>query len=294
MRELGLGAAACSEGEDRLNIGVLSGKGGTGKTTVSTNLSVIMDADYIDCDVEEPNGFIFLNPEDIKAREVMVDYPYVDYDKCKLCGECVKTCQFNALAKVKEEIILFEKICHSCGACEIACKSGALSYKKRPVGVIEEGRSEDRKCKRGVLNVGEPTAVPVIRQLLDGVSGRLNIIDCAPGTSCNVVSSLQYVDAALLVTEPTEFGLHDLKMAVKLVRMFGIPFGVVINKDVPGENRIQKYCQAEGIPVFGTIPYDRCIAEEYSDGKMLARIDKFKEIFESIAYGVKGALMWSL
>lgn len=276
-----------------MNIGVLSGKGGTGKTTVSTNLSVTMGANYIDCDVEEPNGFIFLNPQNISTREVMVDYPYVDYSKCELCGQCVKACQFNALAKVKEDILLFEKLCHSCGACEIACKSGALSYRKRAIGVIEEGRSGGRSCKRGVLNVGEPMAVPVIRELLSNLYDGLNIIDCAPGTSCNVVSSLQYADAALLVTEPTEFGLHDLKMAVQLVRMLDIPFGVVVNKNLPGEYKIQRYCEEESISVLGAIPYDRDAAQRYSDGKMLIETSEYRDAFKEIAHRVKKVLPWN-
>lgn len=276
-----------------MNIGVLSGKGGTGKTTVSTNLSYTMGANYIDCDVEEPNGFIFLNPKDIKVREVLVDYPYVDDSKCKVCGECVKVCQFNALARVKKDIMLFQKLCHGCGACEIVCKPGALSYRKRPIGVIEEGKLEDKSCSRGVLNVGEPTAVPVIRELLSNLHDGLNIIDCAPGTSCNVVNSLQYADYVLLVTEPTEFGLHDLKMAVQLVRMLNIPFGVIINKSIPNEYRIHKYCEEECIPILGVIPYDRQAARKYSDGKMLIEIKEYKSIFEAIAQRVKEALTWN-
>ena len=275
-----------------MNIGVLSGKGGTGKTTVSTNLSIIMNANYIDCDVEEPNGFIFLNPDGIESKEVMVDYPYIDDIKCKICGECVKVCQFNALARVKQDIILFQKLCHSCGACEIACKYSALSYRKRTIGVMEKGKHADISCIRGVLNVGEPTAVPVIRELMNSIHNGLNIIDCAPGTSCNVVSSLKYIDYAVLVTEPSEFGLHDLKMAVQLVRKFNIPFGVVINKNIPEENKIQNYCDKEHIPVIGKIPYDRWAAVEYSNGKMLMGNEAFKIIFKEIACKIKEASKW--
>lgn len=276
-----------------MNIGVLSGKGGTGKTTVSTNLSIIMGANYIDCDVEEPNGFIFLNPGNIKSREVMADYPYIDDSRCSMCGECAKVCRFNALARVKEDIILFEKLCHGCGACEIVCKSGALSYRKRVIGVIEEGKLGDINCTRGVLNVGEPMAVPVIRELLKGIPGGLNIIDCAPGTSCNVASSLQYMDAALLVTEPTAFGLHDLAMAVRLVRTFDIPFGVIVNKDVPGEYRIHKYCEKERIPLLGTIPYDINAAREYSNGRMLVETGGYRDIFNKIADRIKEVPAWN-
>jgi MinD superfamily P-loop ATPase len=276
-----------------MNIGILSGKGGTGKTTVSTNLSIVMGANYIDCDVEEPNGFIFLNPENIKSREVKVDYPYIDDSKCKLCRECIKACQFNALAEVKNDIILFQKICHSCGACKIACRFNALSYKKRAIGIIEEGRLNDNICKRGLLNIGEPSAVPVIRELLNDIGKELNILDCAPGTSCNVISALKYVDGVVLVTEPTEFGLHDLNMAVQLARMFKLTFGVIINKSLPEDNRIQKYCEKECIPVLGDIPYSRDAAQKYSEGKMLIEIKEYNKIFNEIAQNVKKVLPWN-
>lgn len=285
--------AGDSEGEDRLNIAILSGKGGTGKTTVSTNLSTIIGANYIDCDVEEPNGFIFLNPSQIKREEVKVNYPVVDSSRCTLCGNCAKVCQFNALVRTKKEIILFEKLCHGCSACDIACKHSALTFGKRTIGIVEEGKCGNLICKRGVLNVGEPMAVPVIKKLLKNLLQGTNLIDCAPGTSCNVVNSLQYADGAILVTEPSSFGLHDLKMAVQLVRNFNLPFGVIINKYNAEDERIQKYCEQEDINILGIIPYRREAAKVYSLGKMIVEMPEYKEKFKEIAKRLREVFPWN-
>ena len=164
-----------------MNIAVLSGKGGTGKTTISTNLALALNANYIDCDVEEPNGFLFLKPNIDNTKKVMVEYPVIDEDKCTDCGACVDVCQFNALASTGNGILLFEKLCHGCGACKLPFKYGALDYAEREVGRIQRGMGHGINCSRGILNVGEPMAVPVIRSILRNLEGRLNIIDCPPG-----------------------------------------------------------------------------------------------------------------
>lgn len=277
-----------------MNIAVLSGKGGTGKTTVSTNLALALKSNYIDCDVEEPNGFIFLKPKVDKTEAVMVEYPIIDDDKCTACSACVEACQFNALAKVNDDIMLFEKLCHGCGACKIVCKYNAVIYNKREIGKIESGKVRNINCSRGILNISEPMAVPVIRQLLKSLSDKdINIIDCPPGTSCNVVNALKYADAAILVTEPSEFGFHDLKMAVELVKMYNIPFGIVINKDDDRDNVVKKYCREDKIKIIGTIPYKKDTAIIYSKGKVLYDDLHHKTVFDRLSKEVREVLLWN-
>lgn len=275
-----------------MNIAVLSGKGGTGKTTVSTNLALALEANYIDCDVEEPNGFIFLNPEINTRKDVEVEIPDIDKNKCILCGDCARVCKFNALAKGKHRLILFEKLCHSCGACSLVCKQEAIKYRKRAIGVIEEGKKDKILVKRGILNIGEPMAVPVLKELLLNLSEEdLNILDSSPGTSCNVVTTLQYADKAILVTEPTAFGLHDLKMAVKLVKQLKIPFGIIINKYNEENQYLKEYIEWENITILGKIPFRRDIAERYSTGKTLIDIDEYGEIFNNIRENIREVLL---
>ncbi|WP_124066201.1 ATP-binding protein [Clostridium sp. E02] len=274
-----------------MNIAVLSGKGGTGKTTVSTNLAVTLGIDYVDLDVEEPNGFIFLNPLIKKQENVSVEYPVVDQSKCVLCGACAKVCQFHAMAKAGKEIVIFEKLCHDCGACQIVCKTNALSYAKRSIGTMELGTSGEITCYRGVLNVGEPMAVPVIRKVLKALPKENHLLDCPPGTSCNVVASLNHADAAILITEPTEFGLHDLKMAVELVKRYKIPYGIIINKDDGQDNLIKQYCQKNHISLFGVVPYSMEAAAFYSKGIMLYEDEFYKTIFNGIALRVQEAFL---
>jgi MinD superfamily P-loop ATPase len=276
-----------------MNIAILSGKGGTGKTTVSTNLAMTLKVSYVDCDVEEPNGFIFLNPSIQNRDDVFAGYPIIDKESCVLCGACTKACQFNAMAKAGKEIVVFEKLCHDCGACKLVCKTGALTYAKRLIGKLESGSVKEINCRRGILNIGEPMAVPVIRELLGGLPEKDHLIDCPPGTSCNVVNALKYADAAILVTEPSEFGLHDLNMAIELVKLYHIPYGIIINKDDGTDNLIKKYCTKNKITLLGTLPYSMEAAALYSKGIMLNEDDNYRKIFTRIAERIKEAFSWS-
>lgn len=277
-----------------MNIAVLSGKGGTGKTTVSTNLALLLDANYIDCDVEEPNGFIFLSPQITNKKEVKVETPRIDEDKCILCGKCAETCKFNAIAKAKDKIVLFKKLCHSCGACGLVCPTEAIDYVKRTTGIVEEGKKNNMILRRGLLNIGEPIAIPILRELLSDLPEKdINILDSPPGTSCNVINTLQNANKAILVTEPTAFGLHDLKMAVELVQSLDISFGLIINKYDEKNKYLNEYIEKEKIDVLGYIPFRRDIAESYSKGQTLLDVDEYKEAFQNIRVNIEEVLLWS-
>ncbi len=270
---------------------VLSGKGGTGKTLIATNLALLMKAIYVDADVEEPNGFIFLKPKLNNVRQIEVEIPKIDSLKCQPCYKCVSFCEFNALAIAKKKILVFNKLCHSCGGCKIVCQYGALTYKKKKIGIIEEGQTGHLKCLRGVLEVGEAISSFLIKELLANLNDDLHIIDGAPGTSCNVLNTLRYADYAILVTEPTEFGIHDLKRALKLVENFKIPFGVVINKVFEEDNLIKRYCQHNKIKILGNLKYDKGIAKLYSKGLLLINDKKYKSIFNDLRNQLKEHLL---
>ena len=276
-----------------MNLCILSGKGGTGKTTVSVNLARMMGANYVDCDVEEPNGFLFLHPEGVASREVRMDYPVISKEKCTLCGKCVHACAFHALANTKSEVMLFEQLCHGCRACSIVCPEGAITYGARTIGTVEMGRSGGIACMRGVLNVGEHMGVPVIRELMRNLPAGDCLFDAAPGTACSVVNTLKLADGALIVTEPTTFGLHDMKLAVELLKKADIPFGVVVNKYLPEEKRTEDYCTEAGIEIWGRIPYKRQAAEVYSGGGMLIDLPEYREAFERIAQRLREVFSWN-
>lgn len=274
-----------------MNIAILSGKGGTGKTTVAASLAVsLSNSQYIDCDVEEPNGALFLNPKIESTAPVKVPVPHVDGEKCNGCGICSKTCRFNAMAVIKGKVVIFPEICHHCGACVIACPQNAITEEQREIGVIEA--DGEGLFLQGRLNIGEPITIPIINELKQMVRPDAPVfLDCAPGASCTAVQSIEGCDFCILVTEPTPFGLHDLKIAVALVRKMGIPFGVVINKAMEHDRSIQEYCKNENIEVLMEIPYLREIAENYSKGVLPAQInDEWKERFVGLYDKIKGGV----
>lgn len=271
-------------------VAVASGKGGTGKTTFAVGLALALGkAQFLDCDVEEPNGSIFLKPSLEKRTSVTASEPWIDESKCNHCGECAKICVYHALAVFGKSVLVFHELCHGCGGCWLVCPEKAIKEGKREIGVIEEGRSDLVHFIQGTLRIGEHMATPVIREVKKHMKTDMNvIIDSPPGTSCPVIESIKGSDFVFLVTEPTPFGLNDLKLAVEVVRELKLPHGVIINCDGIGDDRIVTYCKEESIPLLLSIPYDRKIAEAYSRGIPVTNVypdlkGKFKSLFLEIA-----------
>jgi MinD superfamily P-loop ATPase len=257
-----------------IRIAIASGKGGTGKTTLATHLAFALEKSgmpvaYVDCDVEEPNGHIFLKPTLTQERDVTIPVPEVDSSRCTLCGACGKACRFSAILVLPTQVLTFPRLCHGCGGCLLACTIGAIREVGKVTGRVEQGKSGHQHFLQGRLNVGEAMAPPVIRAVLERTPEEATIIiDAPPGTSCPVIESVKTADVVVLVTEPTPFGLNDLKLAVAMVRALGLPFGVVVNRVGTGDQAVFEYCASEGIPVLLEIPSDRGIAQSYSRGEM--------------------------
>jgi MinD superfamily P-loop ATPase len=271
-------------------ISIASGKGGTGKTTVATNLAVSLDMDVqvLDCDVEEPNAHLFIQPAFEEERTITTPVPQVDMDKCTLCGKCAEICQFKAIIVIGETVLPFPELCHSCGGCEMVCPEKAITETGRELGVIETGRGKGVGFVHGRLRVGEAMSPPLINKVREYTRPEgLTIIDAPPGTSCPVIAAMRGADFILLVTEPTPFGLHDLKLAVGAVKVLGIACGLVINRAGMGDGRVKSYAEEEGIPVLMEIPFDRGIAEAYSRGEMVVEAmpewkERFRELYRRI------------
>ena len=273
-----------------MNICVASGKGGTGKTTVVTNLAVAIGSNVqlLDCDVEEPNAHLFIQPEFDETQIVTTSVPDVDMDKCTRCGKCSDICQFKAIVVVGETILTFEELCHSCGGCMAVCPENAITEKGRELGVIQKGRRNGIEFIHGKLRVGEAMSPPLIRKVLSYCDDRkLTLVDAPPGTSCPVIESMKPADFVVLVTEPTPFGLHDLKLAVGAVDMLDIPRGLVINRSDLGDDRVREYADQVNLPILMEIPFDRKIAEAYARGAILVDVmpewkERFLELYEKI------------
>lgn len=269
-----------------MRIAVLSGKGGTGKTLLSVNMAAAVSttSQYLDCDVEEPNGHLYFKPEELITEEVNVKIPFVDPILCNGCRKCVEFCKFNALAYINK-LIVFEDICHSCGGCTILCPENALSEKDKSIGRIERGISENVRVLSGILNIGQASGVPIINQLLkeSSKSEDITIIDCPPGSACIVMESIKDADYCLLVAEPTLFGVHNLDMVVELVELFNKPYGVVINKSMNGENPVRDYCEEKGIKILEEIPFDNELGTLNSNALIATReSEKYNKLFTSI------------
>lgn len=271
-------------------VSIASGKGGTGKTTIATNLALTLagDAQLLDCDVEEPNAHLFLRPVIESSSAFTVPVPAVDEAKCVHCEKCSEVCQFKAIVNIGNTILAFPELCHSCGGCMLVCPEKAISETQRVVGVLEKGRKDGIEFVHGRLRVGEAMAVPLIKEVRSHTRpDKVTIIDAPPGTSCPVIASMKRADRVLLVTEPTPFGLHDLKLAVGVARELDIPCGLVINRSDIGDDRVTRYAKEARLPILMEIPFDRGIAEAYSRGEALVEVspgwrEKFLELWEKI------------
>lgn len=275
-------------------ISVASGKGGTGKTTVATNMaSAIAGAEesgvqLLDCDVEEPNAHLFLHPEIDFTRDVNLEVPEIDMDKCSLCKKCMEICRFRAITVVGEMVLTFPELCHSCGGCFEVCPEDAVMDGKRLVGKIETGKAGKIDFIHGRLRVGEAMSPPLINIVRSYIKpDMINIIDAPPGTSCPVVAATKNADFVLMVTEPTPFGLHDLKLAVEAIRLLGIPHGLVINRADSGFKDVHAYAREENINVMMEIPFSRDMAMAYSKGTLIIDQmpewkEKFADLFDKI------------
>ena len=269
-------------------ISIASGKGGTGKTLVATSLVLALGekhkAQILDCDVEEPNDHVFMKPV-LDAREISsIPVPVIDEQKCTHCGKCAEVCAYNALAVLKDKVLTFHELCHGCGACSYLCPEQAIREEPREVGVVEIGHSNGVDFVHGILNVGEAMAPPIIRQVKRHINGDgIAIVDASPGTSCPVVEAIKGSDFCLLVTDPTPFGLHDLKLAAEVVKTLSIPCGVIINRSGENDAETENYCHEESLPILMKIPLDVGIARMYSRGIPLVEgLPEWKERFTEL------------
>ena len=276
-----------------MQIAVLSGKGGTGKTFVSVNLACIADNSlYADFDVEEPNGHLFFKPEITEKQSVSVNVPEWDESKCIFCRKCVDFCRYNALALVKEKLYVFNEVCHFCGGCMILCTQKAITEKPREIGIVETGKSGEVTVLTGCLNTGEVSGVPVIKALLEKLDGSSDtIIDCPPGSACVVMESIKKADYCILVAEPTLFGVHNFQMVYELVKQFKKPYGAVLNKCLENDNPVRKFCEENNIPILAEFQYEEQLAELNSDGLIAVReCEAYAEKFTQLLSAVKEAV----
>ncbi len=281
-----------------MKVAIASGKGGTGKTTVSTNLAFVAaqserKVHLLDCDVEEPNCHIFVKPQIETTEKVFIPVPEVDLDKCTGCGECAEICQFNAIVNIKGSVLTFPEMCHGCGGCWLVCPEKAISVGSREVGVLEHGTAFNFQFTQGRLRIGETMSPPLIRKVKASQNNAdLTIIDSPPGTSCPVIAAIRGCDFVILVTEPTPFGLNDLILAVEMVRVLDIPFFVLINRADIGDDRVREYCQRKAIPILLEIADDRSVAEAYSRGEMAASaIPQFRDTFDQIISSLEDSVI---
>ena len=277
-----------------MQITVASGKGGTGKTTVATSLALSLALNntaypplFLDCDVEAPNAHIYLKPKIESRKDVDILIPGIEDAKCTGCGRCAEICEYHAIAVVNQKVLVFPQLCHGCGSCTLLCPTKAIHEVSNIIGSLEMGSTQSGIIfAQGVLNIAEPMAVPIIKQLKKWFKpepGQVVIIDAPPGTSCPVVEAARDADFLLLVTEPTPFGLHDLKLAVQVAKELNIRTGVIINRNGVGNAGVEDFCKTEEIPVLMRIPYDLTIAKGTAQGQPLVEIyPEYSSLFQQV------------
>jgi MinD superfamily P-loop ATPase len=277
-----------------MKISVASGKGGTGKTLVSVNLALALaetgNVSFLDCDVEEPNAHVFLRPEIREREPVNLPIPEIDPDLCTYCGHCAEICEYNALAVLKDDVLVFDELCHGCGGCTRLCPESAVREKPSRVGMLEKGAAGNIRFVHGRLDIGRALSPPIIRAVKSALpADGIHLIDAPPGTSCPMVETVKGSDFTLLVTEPTPFGLNDLRLAAAVLKKLAIPHAVVLNRADLGNAPIREFCREAGIPLWMTIPFDRRIAEAYSEGRSLFSVrPEFKKAFLELFERIQG------
>lgn len=274
-----------------MNIAILSGKGGVGKTFVSVNLAVTAgEAWYLDCDVEAPNGGLFLNAAGdlpVSQTPVSVLVPAVNNELCTGCRACADLCAFNALAFIGTPL-LFEEMCHSCGGCALVCPSGAITEKPREMGTVERFERSGLHCLGGRMNIGESTGIPIIREMLAAPRSGLTVVDCPPGTACPAAECVKEADYCLIVAEPSVYGTHNLRMAHDLVKFFGKPCGAVVNKVVETPNLAEDYCSEAGLPVLARIPFSKELAGRIAEAQVVVEHDpELRALFADLLERIK-------
>ena len=274
-----------------MKIAVLSGKGGAGKTMVAVNLAAVKPGcTYVDCDVEEPNGRLFLKPRGVRTQTVTTAVPEFDGEKCTGCRKCVDACRFHALLWLRGKPKLFQEVCHSCGLCTMVCPAGAIREVPRPIGTVETGLSEGNRVITGVLNPGEGSGVGVIQAALrEAASDEWVVIDCPPGSACTVTESIQDADFCILVCEATAFGFHNFQMVHELATILGKRCGVIVNKTAGYYEPLETYCREQNLPVLARIPYDPVMAQMGAAGEVLAGEPQLAELFRGIWKKIGGA-----
>lgn len=286
-----------------MKVAIASGKGGTGKSTVSTNLAYLLSKKYddvtlFDCDVEEPNCHIFLKPSFNKIEKVCIPIPEINQQKCIGCGKCAEVCQFNALAFIKDKVIKFPELCHGCGSCTLACPVNAVEEGEREIGTLEQGEGFGIGFVHGKMRIGEAMSPPLIKAVKKcskndtGDEHKIQLLDCPPGTSCPAIAAVSDTNYVFMVTEPTPFGLYDLQLAVDVMRKLGLSFGIVINRSDENDNLIENYAKNENIEILARIPDRREIAECYSKGELVLKAlpeyaDCFEPLVQAVERGVK-------